>query len=246
MPSLNGKVAIITGGARGMGAAHARRFVEEGARVVISDVLPEGADTARQLGVACVFVRADVSSESAWAEVMDFCAAEFGTPSVLVNNAAILHGSPISELSLDDYRRVVEINQIGVLLGMKAVWPAMKAAGGGSIVNISSVAGMRGGAGLWAYSSSKYAVRGLTQCGALEGAAHGIRVNSVHPGSIDTPMLDGEDPAETSAFVATLPIARMAQPQEVSEVVLFLASDAASYVTGSEYVVDGGLLSKMM
>ena len=105
MPSLNGKVAIITGGARGMGPAHARRFVEEGARVVISDVLPEGADTARQLGVACVFVRAGVSSESAWAEVMDFCAAEFGTPSVLVNNAAILHGSPISELSLDDYRR---------------------------------------------------------------------------------------------------------------------------------------------
>ena len=246
MPSLDGKVAIITGGARGMGAAHARRFVEEGARVVLTDVSDNGREVAEQLGPGAIFVKADVASEASWAEVVDVATTAFGTPDILVNNAAVLHGATITELSIDDYRRVIEINQIGVLLGMKAVWPAMVAAGGGSIVNISSVAGMRGGAGLWAYSSSKYAVRALTQCGALEGAPHGIRVNSVHPGSIDTPMLAGEDPEETAAFLATLPISRMARPREVSEVVLFLASDAASYVTGSEYVVDGGLLSKMM
>lgn len=240
---LEGKVAIITGGSRGQGEAEARLFVQEGAKVVIADVLDEpGEALANELGDAAVFQHTDVSSEDDWATVIA-AAEELGPLSILVNNAAILTFSSIAETTLDEYMRVIRINQVGTFLGMRSAIEPMKRAGGGSIVNISSIDGIGSKNGLVSYSSSKGAVRSMTKTGALELGQFGIRVNSVHPGGVFTPMI-GDVPSEVfDAGHQQLAIPRAAQPVEIGQMVLFLASDEASYCSGGEFVVDGGWLA---
>ncbi|MEU4417102.1 MULTISPECIES: glucose 1-dehydrogenase [Nocardia] len=237
MGRLAGKVAVISGGARGMGAAHARRFVAEGASVVIGDVLDdEGATVAKELGDAVVYRHLDVREPEQWAGAVAAAVEEFGGLHVLVNNAGIVNGNLLVDFALDEWQRIIDINLTGTFLGMQAAVPAMKAAGGGSIVNISSVEGMRGSPGLHGYTATKFAVRGLTKSAALELAPQGIRVNSVHPGLISTPMTEG-----IPADFLQIPLARAAEPDEVSALVAYLASDESSYSTGAEFVVDGGL-----
>jgi 3alpha(or 20beta)-hydroxysteroid dehydrogenase len=234
---LDGKVAIISGGARGQGATEARRFVAEGARVVVADVLEaDGRAVAASFGADAVFVRLDVTDASEWAAAVDACTATFGDPTVLVNNAGILGATPIRGGDAAEFRRILDVNLTGAYLGMRAVADAMIAAGGGSIVNVSSVAGLRGVAGMPAYSASKFGLRGLTKSAALELAPFGIRVNSVHPGGVATEMLATVDDA---AF-ADRPIPRKATADEIANLVLFLASDESSFSTGSEFVADGG------
>ncbi|MFD3748177.1 glucose 1-dehydrogenase [Nocardia sp. NPDC058633] len=237
MGRLAGKVAVISGGARGMGAAHARRFVAEGASVVIGDVLDdEGATVAEELGDAVVYRHLDVREPEQWAGIVAAAVEEFGGLHVLVNNAGIVNGNLLVDFALDEWQRIIDINLTGTFLGMQAAVPAMKEAGGGSIVNISSVEGMRGSPGLHGYTATKFAVRGLTKSAALELAPQGIRVNSVHPGLISTPMTEG-----IPADFLQIPLARAAEPDEVSALVAYLASDESSYSTGAEFVVDGGL-----
>ena len=243
MSRLAGKTAIITGGARGMGASTARLFVEHGANVLIGDVLEEeGATLAAELGERARFLRMDVTSEEDWAAAVE-AASSMGPLNVLVNNAAIVHMASITETSAEDYLRVIHINQLGSFLGVRSVIDPMKAAGGGSIINVSSVDGLHSSAGLAAYSSSKWAVRGLTKAAAIELGQYGIRVNSVHPGGIFTEMggkgLISEEDMNASVY-ADFPIPRVGQPEEVAYVTLFLATDEASYSTGSEFVADGG------
>ena len=240
---LSGKVAIITGAARGMGAAFARRLIDEGAQVMLTDVLDkEGEATARSLGGNARFMRHDVSSEAEWQRVVGATEAAFGPVNVLVNNAGIVVYGPIESIELADYMRVIDINQVGVFLGMKSVLPSMKRAGGGAIVNISSVAGIIGGPMTLAYTASKFAVRGMTKSAAIEFAPHNIRVNSVHPGVIRTPMTapapGAEDPL--AAVAAMTPAGRVGDPDEVANVVLMLASDESRFSTGAEFIVDGG------
>jgi 3alpha(or 20beta)-hydroxysteroid dehydrogenase len=245
MGRLDGKVALITGGARGMGKSHVRTFVAEGASVVFGDVL-DGERVSSTLE-NCFFVRHDVTKAQDWSAAVGTALERFGRLDILVNNAGILAHQPISEMPEEDFRRVIDVNLVGTWLGIKAVIEAMTAAGGGSIVNISSIEGFTGAAGLSAYSASKFAVRGLTRTAAQELGQHGIRVNSVHPGGIMTRMaiasassFSSVDPA---AFLKSLPIPRMGEPAEVSKLVLFLASDESSYCTGAEFVADGGMLS---
>ncbi|MBO9549401.1 glucose 1-dehydrogenase [Pseudomonas sp.] len=246
MSRLTGKVALITGAARGQGAAEARRFVAEGAKVVIADVLEtEGRALAAELGEAACFHPLDVTCAEQWQACVEMTQAHFGKLDVLVNNAAILRMAPLEQCSLEDYRRVIDVNQVGCWLGMKSVLAAMRQAGGGSIINVSSTAGMEGVAYGTAYSASKFAVRGMTKSAALELGSAGIRVNSVHPGGIDTvmsrpPEMAGFDPAQ---IYSGLPIPRIGQPEEVASLVLFLASDESSYCTGSEFIIDGGMLA---
>jgi 3alpha(or 20beta)-hydroxysteroid dehydrogenase len=248
MGRLDGKVALITGGARGMGKSHVRHFVAEGARVVLGDVRDEqGAAVAAGLGSACRFVHHEVTSESDWAAAVEATVEAFGRLDVLVNNAGILQHAAIADMTLADFRRVLDVNLVGCWLGIKHVIAPMTAGGGGSIVNISSVEGLAGAAGLSAYSASKFAVRGLTRTAAQELGRHGIRVNSVHPGGVLTSMtltaaeaFTGVDPA---ALLKTMPIPRLAEPIEISRLVAFLASDDSSYSSGAEFVADGGLLS---
>lgn len=246
MIDLTGKVALVTGAARGQGAGEARLFAELGARVVIGDVLDdEGASLAAELGDAARFVHLDVTERRDWNDAVRAADDAFGGLDVLVNNAGVALNRWLSEFDEDEYRRVIDVNQVGVALGMHCVIEPMRARGGGSIVNISSTGGNRGVAGSIAYAASKWAVRGMTKTAAVELGRHGIRVNSVHPGVIDTAMVgfDHYPAAAQQAIVGHLPIARIGTVDEVAATVAFLASDASSYSTGGEYMVDGGSLA---
>ena len=241
MGRLDGRVALITGAGspRGQGAAEARLFAAEGATVVVTDVSDEeGEETAAPIGEPASYRHLDVTSEVSWTETVAWVTERHGRLDVLVNNAGIWFGKPLDETTLDDYRRVVEINQVGVFLGLRAVVPAMKAAGSGSIVNISSLAGLRGTNMPLAYAATKWAVRGMSRAAAAELAPHGIRVNAVFPGYVDTGMIDSGH----EEIAQRVPLGRrLALPEEIAETVLFLASDAARYVTGAELVVDGAV-----
>lgn len=241
MARLQGKIAIITGAAQGMGETHARRFIEEGAKVVLTDLNEEkGKALAEELGEHALFVKQDVASADDWKTVVEKAEETFGPVNVLVNNAGITMAKSILETTEDEYRKIVDINQVSVFLGMKTVIPSMQKAGGGSIVNISSINGIVGGA--IGYTDTKFAVRGITKAAAVECAHYGIRVNSVHPGVILTPMIDQKDTREAvEEFAKQIPIQRVAQPEEVSNLVLYLASDESSYSTGAEFIVDGGI-----
>ena len=241
MGRLEGKIALITGAARGQGAAAARRFVAEGARVMLTDVLDDqGKELAAELGAE--YCHLDVSDEDEWAEAIAFTVSTFGDITVLVNNAGILHFSALTDTTLADYQRVIGINQVGTFLGMRSVVESMTRAGGGSIINVSSVAALLARPGYTAYGTSKWGLRGLTKYAAMELGQHGIRVNSVHPGAINTPMV-GEAlgrPVDISPIGKKVALRRVGQPDDVAGVVLFLASDDSAYCTGAEFVVDGG------
>ncbi|WP_274307371.1 glucose 1-dehydrogenase [Solibacillus daqui] len=241
MGRLDNKVAIITGSAQGMGAAHAKLFVEQGAKVVLTDLNEEkGNAFAAELGENAIFVKQNVASEEDWATVVAKTEEAFGPVNVLVNNAGITMAKNMLDVTVEEYRRIVEINQVSVFLGMKTVAASMAKAGGGSIVNISSLNGLVAGA--IGYTDTKFAVRGMTKAAAINLAPMGIRVNSVHPGVIATPMVVQEDTkAAVEAFSKMIPLKRVAQPEEVSNMVLFLASDESSYSTGSEFIIDGGM-----
>ena len=240
MGSLDGKVAIITGAARGQGEAEARLFVAEGARVMLTDVLSEGEAVAKALGDLASFSRHDVSNAADWERVVKSTTDRFGRLDILVNNAAIYRMRSLAETTDEDWDEITRINQRGPFLGMRTVAPAMRQAGGGSIVNISSGAGLRGVRNMIAYATSKWALRGMTKCAALELAKDRIRVNSVHPGVIETPMLKHNPDALNQAMVRATPISRIGQPEDIARMVLYLASDAASFITGAEFSVDGG------
>jgi 3alpha(or 20beta)-hydroxysteroid dehydrogenase len=239
---LDGKVALISGGARGQGAAEARLFAAEGAEVVLTDVLDEDGE---KTAVACggVYLHHDVTSEAEWAAVVGETMSRHGRLDVLVNNAGIFMTGRIADMALADYLRVIQVNQVGVFLGMKAVSGPMMAARSGAIVNISSIAGLRGGGGAVAYTASKWAVRGMTKSAAREFAPYGIRVNSIHPGLIETAMLHqlpGID-ANREERLRAIPLGRIAEAEEVAKLALFLSCDDSSYSTGSEFIIDGGM-----
>ncbi|WP_197040559.1 SDR family NAD(P)-dependent oxidoreductase [Pseudonocardia halophobica] len=240
---MAGHVAVITGAANGMGAAEARLFVEEGAAVVLGDVdEARGQALAEELGASAVFVRLDVTSPADWAAALRAGGERFGKIDVLVNNAGAFDASPLEESTAEVFDRLVAVNQYGVYVGMQAVVPAMKEAGGGSIVNISSSAGLRGGPAQFHYRGTKWAVRGMTKGAAYDLAHYGIRVNSIHPGPIATEMLlSGNTPEVNETLVRRTPLRRLGRPEEVAQAVLFLASDEAGYVTGAELAVDGGI-----
>lgn len=242
MGKLDGRIAIITGAARGMGAAHARLFVKEGARVVLTDLREsEGMQVASELGGNAIFVTHDVASEASWAEVIKRTESDFGDATILVNNAGIGAAAFLQDTTEELYRKIIDVDQIGVFLGMRAVVPSMLRAGKGSIINVSSIAGIAAYPMATAYGAAKWAVTGMTKIAARELAPNGIRVNSIHPGVVDTPILDDETTkGSTDMGIAATPLGRMAQAEEVSTVALFLASDDSSFVTGSAMVVDGG------
>ena len=241
MGRLEGKVTVITGGARGMGASHVRKFVQEGAKVVFTDLNEEGGMAlANELGDNVKFVKQDVTKAADWINVVKEAEEAFGPVNILVNNAGISMNKNIFEITEEEYRKIVEINQVSVFLGIKYILPSMQKTGNGSIVNISSLNGLVGGA--IGYTDTKFAVRGLTKAAALQVAGLGIRVNSVHPGVIETPMVTQGDAVEViKEFAKHIPIKRVAQPEEVTNLVMYLASDESSYSTGSEFIVDGGM-----
>jgi len=246
MARLQGKVALVTGGARGMGAATARLFVAEGAKVLITDVLDQdGEKLAQELGAAALFMHHDVSDEDSWKAVVAKAESAFGGIDILVNNAGILLFKTIAQTSKAEYERVLGVNLVGTFLGVKVVGEHMAARGRGSIVNISSVDGMKAANSLGAYSSSKWGVRGLTRVAAMEYGHRGVRVNSVHPGGINTVMSNptAAARADIDKQYSNIPMQRIAEPEEVARVSLFLASDDASYVCGAEVAVDGGMLT---
>ena len=231
---LAGKVAIVTGAARGMGASHVQAMRREGAIVVATDIAPGSGDGD--------LIEHDVASASGWNAVIAHTLDRHGRIDVLVNNAGIVVSGPLSELSEAEYRRVFEINQLSVFLGMRAVAEPMRAAGGGSIINISSSMGLVGNTHSLAYVSSKFAVTGMTKAAAAELGRDNIRVNSIHPGVVRTPMVTdlGDFVSEIEKTVSQLPIPRMGRPEEVSALVVLLASDEATFSTGSSFVADGG------
>ena len=244
---LEGKVALITGGARGMGASEAQLFIDEGAKVVISDVLDSvGQETAKRLspdGSVCTFIHHDVTKEDDWVSVVESVIKMYGQLDILVNNAGIFERGSVLDTTLPAFSRTMDINVTGVFLGMKAVAPHMVSRGKGSIINISSVAGLDGTPGFLAYGASKWAVRGMTKGVAKELAPFGIRVNSIHPGIIDTPMLQTFDEAGEGVreMVRTrIPLGYEAEPIHVARLALYLGSDDSAYSTGSEFVVEGG------
>ena len=250
MGRLTGKVALVSGGARGQGEAEVRLFVAEGAKVVFGDVLDDiGEQVAKELGDDAVYVHLDVRKEEDWQAAVAEAETRFGKLDVLMNNAGVLAmGALTHDVSLEEYMKVIEVNQIGVFLGMRAAIPALLRNRGGAIVNTSSTNGMAGYGGTVAYTASKFAVRGMTKNVALEYGKAGIRANSIHPGGIDTVMIRPEglggftEEAQAEAFGMT-PIPRVGQPEEVARLALFLASDESSYCTGGEFLIDGGQLA---
>ncbi|MFH4934113.1 glucose 1-dehydrogenase [Staphylococcus cohnii] len=241
MGKLQDKVVVITGGAQGMGKLHAKKAIAEGAKVVITDINDElGQKTANSLGDDVLFIKHDVSKETDWNHVIQEVMNKWNRIDVLVNNAGITYNKTIDQISLEDYIKIVNINQVSVFLGIKTVSKIMKSQKQGSIINISSMNGLVGGA--IGYTDTKFAVRGMTKAAAKELSPYNIRVNSVHPGVIKTPMLEQDDVKEAvKEFEKTIPMRRVAQPEEVSKLVCFLGSDDASYSTGSEFVIDGGI-----
>lgn len=243
---LEGKVALISGGARGMGATEAKMFAREGAKVVIGDVLEEeGRQTEAEInetGGECLFVKLDVTSEAEWQMAVATAVARFGKLDILVNNAGIFRGNRVEDTTSEEWDQVMDINAKGVFLGTKHSIPEMRKAGGGSIVNISSVAGLVGNPYSSAYNASKGAVRLLTKSTAIQYAKDGIRANSIHPGVIVTPMTQDvvNDPSFREFRLAANPISRLGQPADIAYGALYLASDESSFVTGSELVIDGG------
>jgi 3alpha(or 20beta)-hydroxysteroid dehydrogenase len=240
---LEGKIALISGAARGMGAEEARLFAAEGAKVLLGDVLDEeGERVAAEIGAAALYTHLDVTSEADWQAAVGKAETEFGRLDVLVNNAGILRFGLLEQTSLEEFELVVRVNQVGPFLGMKSCVAAMRRAGGGSIVNISSLAGMQGVGGAVSYTASKFAVRGMTKVAAIELGRDSIRVNSVHPGGVETPMTRpfGVVADAGSAPAIDFPIPRIGRPEEIANLVLWLASDKSSYCTGSEFVIDGG------
>lgn len=236
---FDGKTVFISGGAGGMGSAHARRFASAGARVVVADLDENlGRPLCEEIGSAATFVSLDVTDQTNWSNAVAHAERQFGPISVLVNNAGIVGAGAIHEMDADLFRRIMDINHTGAFLGMKTVCPSMVKAGGGSIINISSVTGLAPVAGLSAYCASKHALVGLTKVAALDLAPMNIRVNCINPGIIATKMLGDVD----SISPQRQPISRIGQPDEVSNMVLFLASDEASFCTGASFVVDGGFL----
>jgi 3alpha(or 20beta)-hydroxysteroid dehydrogenase len=241
MGRLDGKVALISGAASGMGAAEARMFAEEGARVLVCDIQEErGAAVAAAIGPEAAFVRLDVTSEPSWWQAVDAAVSRFGKLDVLVNNAGIFRRGTIEDTTLEQYMQTVMVNQVGVFLGMRAALPAMRRQGG-SMVNISSTSGLVGSRTSCAYTASKFAVRGMTKSAAQEFAPLGIRVNSVHPGSIKTEMTRALAPEMLKMLEGITPLGRQGRPEEVAGLVLWLASDASTYCTGAEFVADGGM-----
>jgi 3alpha(or 20beta)-hydroxysteroid dehydrogenase len=241
---LDGKVALVTGAARGQGAAHARRFVAEGARVILTDVLDgEGAALAGELGAAALYLRHDVTDAEGWDEAVRVAGREFGRLDVLVNNAGVLLRSPVHQHEVNDFRRVIDVNLTGSFIGIRSSASLLERDGGGSIVNVSSIAGLRALETTAAYTASKFAIRGLTKAAAVDLAPLNIRVNAVLPGIIDTAMT--RTGSRTDAQILDrhrnrVLIPRLGRPEEVTEMVLFLASDRSSYVTGADFVIDGG------
>lgn len=241
MNRLDGKVALVTGGARGMGAATADLFVRAGAQVIITDVdTTECKTVADTLGPACTAMAQNVSSETDWSHVISQIERDFGRLDVLVNNAGIFRVMGLEDTSLEDWNSQIAINQTGTFLGLRSAIPLMKRQGAGSIINLSSIAGLAGTPRAPAYAATKWAVRGLTKSAALEFAPHGIRINSVHPGLIDTRMMDAL-PETSKERDARVPLGRQGTADEVAKMVLFLASDDASHCSGHEFVVDGAM-----
>jgi 3alpha(or 20beta)-hydroxysteroid dehydrogenase len=244
MGRFDGKVAVVTGAARGQGEVEARMLANEGACVVLGDVLDdEGAKVAADIGGTSTYVHLDVSKEADWANAIE-TAQSLGNYQVLINNAGIIRPAAIEDTSLDDYLSVISVNQVGCFLGMRMALAPMRANGGGAIVNISSIDGMKGANGLVSYNASKWAVRGMTKTAAMEFGRFGIRVNSIHPGGVNTIMGNPTgDPAVEKIPYEYQAIARIGEPEEISAAALFLASDDASYITGTELVVDGGWMA---
>lgn len=243
---LRGEVAIVTGGAGGIGAATARMLASLGASVVLTDLKQaEGARVAAEIGQTARFIAHDVSNACDWKTVVSAAEDSFGPVSILVNNAGIaMPPAPLYEVTEADYRRTIDINQVSCFLGMKEVVPSMLRAGRGAIVNVASVAGLKAERGAIAYAASKFAVTGMTKVAALDLAKHNIRVNSVHPGLVDTPMVRPDGGPEAFEpilqFASGLPIARPGQPEEIANLIVFLASNSASFLTGGSYLADGG------
>lgn len=236
---LANATAIVTGGAQGMGEAHVRALVDEGARVVLGDVDERGRDLAAELGDAVRFAHLDVADEAHWQSAVELAEGEFGPVSVLVNNAGVLALTSLADTTLEQWRRVLDVNLTGTFLGIRTVTPSMREAGGGAIVNISSIGGLIGIEPEWAYTASKWGVRGLTKTAAIELGRYGIRVNSIHPGMIRTRMIEGANEETASA---RYPIARFGSPEEVARLMLAIVCEA-TYSTGAEFVADGGMLA---
>lgn len=239
MGRVEGKVALISGGARNIGGASARMLVAEGAKVVIGDLLDEeGAALAAELGDSARYVHLDVTSDEDWRAAVELTVSEFGRLDVLFNNAGIFNGGQLQRYKTEQWQQMLDVNLTGAFLGIRAAADAMIASGGGSIINTSSIEGLRGTPWAHGYVASKWGLRGLTKSVALELAPHGIRVNSLHPGRISTPATDA-----MPADMIPIPLGRPGQPDEVASFVVFLASDESSFATGSEFTMDGGTVT---
>ncbi|MEU5990085.1 glucose 1-dehydrogenase [Spirillospora sp. NPDC047418] len=241
MGRVDGKTALISGGARGIGAASARALVAEGAKVVLGDLLDdEGGAVADELGDAARYIHLDVTNPGDWTAAVEATVREFGALNVLFNNAGIANGAAIQRFSLEKWQRIIDVNLTGPFLGIRAATDALIAAGGGSIINNSSIEGLRGTSWAHGYVASKWGLRGLTKSVAIELAPHGIRVNSLHPGLIRTPITEG-----IPDDMVPIPLGRPGQPEDVASFVVFLASDESSFATGTEFVIDGGTVNQI-